>query len=218
MEEEQLKAMAAQLRKPDGPEGTKIGKWMNEGNAFMNMSTIKALNITAHDNILEIGMGNGIFVHEILDNNATTTYTGCDFSNLMVEESIQNNQDFVASGRAKFQVQTADRLPYPNHSFTKIFTVNTLYFWEDTSRTFGELHRVLSPTGTLIIAIRPKQLMQKMPMTKYGFNMFTKDELCTLIENNNFLVLDVQENTEPPMDFNGQTVILEHIIVKAIKK
>ena len=60
MDEEKLKTIAAQLRQPSGEYAIEVGKKMNEGNHDINLYTIKALNLKPGDNILEIGMGNGL--------------------------------------------------------------------------------------------------------------------------------------------------------------
>ena len=60
--EEEIKEVAAQLRKPVGENGTEIGKLMNVGNAPMNRHTLAVLNPEPNDSILEVGMGNGFFV------------------------------------------------------------------------------------------------------------------------------------------------------------
>ena len=69
MDIETAKKVAIQLRKPEGEFGLKIGKKMNESNAYMNLFTIKNLPIKTNDKILELGMGNGFFVNEIFKIN-----------------------------------------------------------------------------------------------------------------------------------------------------
>ena len=74
------KTLAEQLRLPDGSLGIKVGENMNKGNRLMNLESIRQLNVTDNDNILEIGMGNGFFVKDILSLADNVHYTGCDFS------------------------------------------------------------------------------------------------------------------------------------------
>lgn len=215
MDETTLKEFAKQLRKPEGQFGLEVGEKMNKGNVHMNRLTIEALQVVADDNILEIGMGNGFFVGEILKKDPTVTYTGCDYSSLMVEASEKLNAPFVKSKRAEFFLATADKLPFKNETFSKVFTVNTLYFWEDHAMVLAEIHRVLKPKGKLFIAIRPKALMQHYPFVKYGFTMFSADEVTDLLHKNKFMVTDTFEKPEPEQEINGEKVRVSTLIVIA---
>ncbi len=216
MDEEQAKAMAKQLRQPEGEEGIKTGTWMNEGNVNMNLATIEALAAQPHDQILEIGMGNGYFVKDIVGVHESIKYTGCDFSEVMVQESIKNNQSWIDKGQVAFYYNSAEQLPLPDKQFNKIFTLNTIYFWEDHGKILAELRRVLTNDGTLMIVLRPKHQMIKYPMTKYGFNMYTKEEAVDILENHGFKVVEATENMEPDFLLNGMLMKMENIIIKAV--
>lgn len=215
MTEEELKEMAAQLRKPSGEYGLKTGEWMNNGNFQMNQETLKVLDPKNAEQILEIGMGNGLFVKDILKNKPLLRYTGCDFSNEMVKEAKKLNSTAVNSMQALFIQTNANKLPFENGSFDKLFTVNTIYFWDDESAVLKEFKRVLRPGGSLIISLRPKHQMIKYPFTKYGFTMFSKEDLNLLLKNNGFLVSHVYENTEPDLELHGEILKLENLIVIA---
>src|SRR5258705_1216602 len=125
MEYKDFKTIARQLRKPHGALGKETGAMMNKGNKLMNLAAIEQLEINTNDNILEIGMGNGFFVKHVLANDKTIQYAGCDFSELMVEESINYNRNFVKNRQASFTRADASDLPYKNEYFDKVFSVNT---------------------------------------------------------------------------------------------
>ena len=217
MDEEVLKMIAAQLRQPTGKDGLETGERMNVGNKYINLYTIEALNVQANEKILEIGMGNGFFVRNILDIDDTVSYTGLDFSVDMISESTRVNEEFIENGRAQFQLGEASNIPFPDNSFDKIFTINTIYFWEDPEKVLSEFKRVLKPTGRIYISVRPKSTMQNYPFVKYGFNMFSKEDLKLLLENNNFKVLETIEKEEPLMDKYGQFMTPESLIIIAAK-
>lgn len=217
MNEEQLKGIAAQLRQPHGEDGKMTGERMNQGNARMNRDTLSALNARADDNILEIGMGNGFFVKEILEKDSSIHYTGVDFSELMVVEAEQMNDVYVKEGRAVFVHADVASLPLDNDLYTKIFTVNTIYFWEDPAKNLAQIKRVMRTDGRLYIGFRPRHQMEQYPFTKYGFNLFSQEEVTKLLIDNGFEVVNVKLNKEPDFDFNGQTIVLENIVVEARK-
>jgi ubiquinone/menaquinone biosynthesis C-methylase UbiE len=214
MEEEKYISMAAQLRKPEGEAGIKAGESMNQGNKFQNLQTIEAVNPSPNDKILEIGMGNGLFVKEILAKHPSIRYTGFDHSVIMVNEAKRINSESVAQGSAEFVLGDVSKLPFPEKSFNKILTINTVYFWKDIGATFRELRRVLKPGGTLIVSIRPKHQMENYPFTRYGFTMYSTAELKELLIANRFGIKDVHENREPEYEFNGNLLTMENVIVE----
>jgi ubiquinone/menaquinone biosynthesis C-methylase UbiE len=211
--EDEIKLAAAQLRKPEGEWGVKTGLRMNEGNEHMNKNALRLLNPVAGDNILEIGMGNGYFVQDIMGANADIRYVGCDYSDIMVEEANRINEAFVQSGRATFVHGDVEKMPFDNHAFNKIFTVNTLYFWENPTLVLTELKRVLTPNGQLMICFRPKYIMAQYPVTQYGFTLYDKTELVALLQDNQLQVTLVDELVEPPQDMWGTEMKRESVVV-----
>jgi len=217
MDAETLRIIAQQLRQPHGEQGIQVARKMNEGNLDMNRFTIEALKVKPYDRILEIGMGNGFFVKEILSADPSVRYAGCDFSPIMVDEARILNRDFIQSRQAEFYLAAADALPFPEEIFHKTFTINTIYFWEDTRKVLSEIHRVLKSGGQALISLRPKSVMENYPFVRYGFRLFSKDEVTKLIRENNFLVKDVIEKKEPHQEINGMKVPVETLIVVAEK-
>lgn len=214
MEESFLQTLAAQLRRPEGEFGKKVGENMNLGNAQMNRHALRRLAAGPGDRILELGMGNGGFVRELLGPDKTIRYTGADFSGLMVDEATALNQDLVAAGRARFVLTDGLCLSFDDAAFDKAFTVNTIYFWPDPAAQLAEFRRVLRPGGTLLVAIRPKDTMQLLAFTKYGFTMYSAEELEALLTANGFQVVGSVREEEPLRDFGGQILpSANHIVV-----
>ena len=209
--------MAAQLRQPTGEGGLMTAEMMNKGNAQMNKDALKAVGAEADDRILEIGMGNGYFVKEILNVDPSVRYTGCDFSELMVSEAAKMNAEWVGKEQAAFVFGDVAALPFEGGSFNKIFTVNTIYFWEDVPGAFAELKRVLSPDGKLFLSFMPKYQMEKYPFTQYGFKMYDKEDVEQLLVANGFPVVSAKVNREPDFILDGRALTMENIVVEAIR-
>jgi ubiquinone/menaquinone biosynthesis C-methylase UbiE len=218
MDETSYQQLAAQLRHPAGEAGIQTGEWMNRGNTQINLDTIAILNATAGDNILEIGMGNGFFVQHILQKDDNIQYTGADFSDVMVKEAERINAAWIDKGSAKFVMSDVAALPFVNAIFNKIFTINTIYFWDDTVTILSEIKRVLQPAGKLIVTLRPKRQMKNYPFTKYGFNMFSKEEAEQLLTKNGFAILQALEIQEPDFELNGELVKMESLVIEAVKE
>jgi ubiquinone/menaquinone biosynthesis C-methylase UbiE len=218
MDEKSAKAIAAQLRQPSADDGIRTGKMMNEGNAGMNRASINILNPSKNDIILEIGMGNGFFIQEIVSRHPSIQYTGVDFSETMIAEATRLNKSWMDSGQVHLIHTSVNSLPFSDNTFTKIFTVNTLYFWDDEKKVLEELKRVLKPGGKLIITIRPGDQMRNYPFTQYGFKLFSRDQLITLLADNGFQNVMATENQEPDFELNGQKLKMSNIIGHGIKQ
>ncbi|MEP6948903.1 MAG: methyltransferase domain-containing protein [Ginsengibacter sp.] len=217
MTEESFKSIAEQLRKPHGTIGKDVGIKMNEGNLLMNKDTISELGAQANDNILEIGMGNGFFVKYILSVDETIKYTGCDFSEVMVDEAAIYNEQYIKNKQAQFHVADACNLPFNNEHFDKIFTINTVYFWDDVEKVLSEIKRVLKKKGLFIISIRPESIMNNFPFTKFGFNKFSGTGLAELLAENGLIVNSIIEKEEADIDLFGEKTKNGFLIVKAKK-
>ena len=215
LDENSMRELAGQLRKPEGEMGVQTGERMNMGNKAMNLETINQLEVAPNDTILEIGMGNGLFVAKILDVDSSVSYAGIDYSSTMVVEAGKLNGVYVANGQAQFTVALAEDLPFDAHTFSKAFTVNTTYFWEEPKTVLTELHRVLIPGGKLFIAIRPKDAMEKCPFTQYGFTLYNAGDVSALLAANGFVVDKIVEVEEDAVEVNGEKFMPESIILFA---
>ncbi len=210
MDQEEL---AAQLKKPDGKLGTEVAAMMNKGNELINHWAIDALQLQPNDKVLEIGMGNGYFVKNILNMHPSIQYHGIDFSELMVDEAIRINDKYIASGRAGFSFGTASSLPFHSKTFTKFLSVNTLYFWGDAAAELSEIRRILQPGGIAVFAIRSKSAMDFMPFTEYGFRKYNEEALHQLMISNGFSIKGCLAKKEPGYMFEGTFIELENYVI-----
>jgi ubiquinone/menaquinone biosynthesis C-methylase UbiE len=217
MTEEDLKSIAEQLRKPNGIMAKDSGEKMNDGNRMMNTETIKELVLEKNDQILEIGMGNGFFVKKILENDKTISYTGCDFSKEMVAEAKRMNAQFIEKRQAFFNHGDAHDLPYKTGIFDTVLTVNTIYFWKDAHKVLSEIRRVLCENGKLVISLRPKSVMEDFPITKFGFQTFSRNDMEKLLSQNGFSIEKIIERTEPDLEFFGEKLKNKFMIIRCCK-
>lgn len=215
--EEQYKLYANQLRHPHGTMGKEVGERMNKGNRLMNLEAIHQLQPSGTDRILEIGMGNGFFVGDILSENKEVKYFGCDSSTSMVEESILLNDRWIKNGQADFVTGEAQNLPFENNFFDKIFTVNTIYFWDDKNAVLTDISRTLKKNGLLIIALRPEWVMKTLPVTKYGFEFFTVESVSKLLASHGLSVTNVVEKEDEDVKLDDLKLPNAFVIVNAIK-
>lgn len=212
-----FKLMAAQLRKPQGDFGKEVALQMNVSNDVLTLSSIAALNLSAGDKVLEIGMGNGLFCKDILQVE-NTRYTGCDFSELMVSEASGINRDFIAAGKANFVLANAADMPFADASFDKVFTINTIYFWDEPAKILSEIKRVLHENGILAIGLRTEESMKVLPFIQYGFTVYDKPKIQRLLEENGFEIIDIIVEMDKKIERENDTVQMENMIAVCTHK
>lgn len=123
--EEEAKAIAGQLAQPAGEAGIEVANMMHETNATMTKRTFAALQPVAALNVLELGHGNANHLADFLAANKFH-YTGLELSSTMHEIAKKTYQNERAINKVKFELYDGTNLPYADHSFQRIFTVNTL--------------------------------------------------------------------------------------------
>jgi ubiquinone/menaquinone biosynthesis C-methylase UbiE len=206
------KELAAQLRKPEGETGLQVGLMMNKGNEMMNLQAIANLHPSEGDKILEIGMGNGRFVKNILELNDNLSYRGLDFSSLMTDEAKIINKEFTEAKRANFITGEASEIPFPGGFFNRIMTVNTIYFWGDAEMELKEMKRVLAPGGHAVVAIRPRSTLNQLQFSQHGFRLYDENELEQLLMKNGWKVKKIEKLQEPEIYFMEKNILMEFII------
>ena len=51
---------------------------------------------------------------------------------------------------------------FANEFFSKVYTVNTIYFWTDLAAGFDEVRRILRPGGIFVNGFYPKETLDKL--------------------------------------------------------
>ncbi|MDR3287329.1 MAG: class I SAM-dependent methyltransferase [Prevotellaceae bacterium] len=187
-----LKYIAGQFEKPTGFGGQISTLIMNIINRKMYSKTIDILNITNKDTILDIGFGNGKMLKKISSFNPQKLY-GIDISEDMLKSAIQLNTTAISANKMELFLADVQNLPFADNFFDKIYTINTVYFWQNYENCFSEIKRILKPDGLFINTCLTKKQLEKLIITKYGFNKFTLEELKNLTEQNGFSDVDIVE-------------------------
>jgi len=197
------KELASQLRHPHGEMGKEVGLEMNKGNVHICLNSYKLLRVSKGHNILEIGMGNGFFVKDLLRMEDDLHYTGADFSEEMVMDAKKSNIDLINSGRVIFEKASIEKLPFADAAFDRITTTNTIYFWPNPVESATELLRVLKPGGMLLVAYRTKSCMDQMAFSEFGFSKYDPSGVEGLLEQAGYTDLETQTIEEPELEFDG---------------
>jgi len=160
--------IAHQLKQPSGWFGKLItARFLNRVNAPINSLMFSCLDPKPTDQILEIGFGGGDLMSRMVQNTELPLLAGLDFSPEMVafcKQRFRNQSNVVLS------CGSVEAIPYPSNFFSKIGTVNTIYFWPDLKQALQECWRVLQKEGSLTIGFASKLSLQKShKITQHGF-------------------------------------------------
>ena len=211
--EEQLHQIASQLSNPTGEDGIRTADMMHMSNIGMTRSAIAALSLTKNDIILELGHGNGKHIDEILSKADAIAYYGLEISELMSLTAREGN----LQGNASFKLYDGVNIPFDAKYFTKIVTVNTLYFWKDPIYLLNEIHRVLKPGGKFCCAFAQKDFMENLPFTKFIFELYDINKVEKLIEASYFNNMEFKEYVEQLKQRDGESIERKYTVLSLEK-
>lgn len=185
-----LKELAKQLGNPEGEKGIEVANMMNATNIGMTKHAIESLNLDKDDVVLELGHGNCGHLSFLMKQAENLKYFGLEISELMQQEAIKSNQNYIENNSAEFELYNGTEIPFDDESFDKIFTVNTLYFWQNPDLLLNEIYRILKPNGILALTFADKSFMEKLPFTTFGFNLYSLKDAEELLQKNQFKILN----------------------------
>jgi ubiquinone/menaquinone biosynthesis C-methylase UbiE len=214
LSETELQELAKQLHCPSGKDGIKVGEMMNFTNNNIINKTIHSLNLKKGEAVLEIGPGNGVHISELFKIIPDLNYTGIDISKTMVSQAKTLNSGLK---NVSFHLTEGKTIEFKANKFDKIFTVNTIYFWQNPQEYATEITRVLKPGGKLAIGFIPETTMQKIPFAKYGFTHYSISAVSALIERTGLTVTSAVTATEIVMSNSGNEIEREFVIMTAEK-
>lgn len=217
MNDNDLKALAGQLRQPDGAMGIEVANMMHAANIGMTVHAIDRLFITENSRILELGHGNGKHLPYLLQQKEGVTYYGLEISKEMNREAADLNRGFIEKKQAVFQLYDGLHIPFADHYIDRIFTVNTIYFWQDPVFLLSELYRVLKPGGRLNIAFAQQHFMETLPFTKYGFTLYDDEKMEQLIRKSAFRIAGTETQTEAIESKTGDRISREFTTISVEK-
>ncbi|MCL1882995.1 MAG: class I SAM-dependent methyltransferase [Defluviitaleaceae bacterium] len=177
--------IAKQLSNPSGIGGKLVFSVMNRQNRPLYEDVIRLLSPSDSDNILDVGCGNGNVLN-MLASCSGCTLAGVDFSESAIKSALSRNRKFVNSGRMNLVCQDMSSLPFPDSSFDKVYSINTVYFWNNLDDTLTEIRRVLKPNGLFLNALFTNETLDKIPFTQIGYTRYMPEELIGAGKNTGF--------------------------------
>lgn len=145
-------------------------------------------HIHDHDNVLDVGCGNGYSTVRHLAKNLASI-TGIDFSEAMVREARKRRLECAQAGKLRFEQGDVRDLPFPSESFDVVYTTRTLInlpTWEQQQQGIHECLRVCKTGGAVILCEafwEPLVLLNALrslkalaPLNEHDFNRYLKKQ------------------------------------------
>jgi ubiquinone/menaquinone biosynthesis C-methylase UbiE len=167
-----------------------IARWLDQASAAMNKLTLEQLSIKAEDRVLEVGFGGGDLLEQILSTSPCRYVAGVDLSIDMVKVARRRLRRHIRDGKAEVRQGNIEALPFGDGEFTKLCSVNTLYFWRDPSRALSECRRALVKGGRILLCFNSKEDLALWRGHRYGFRLYELAEVEELLKNAGFTAIE----------------------------
>jgi SAM-dependent methyltransferase len=210
--------LASHLGNPQGDIGLAVGEFMNRLNLKLSDDAYGRLGLKAGDHVLEVGVGNGLFIPSLLNLAADTRYTGIDISETMLAAAAKANAAAVASGRVKLNLASVDDMPLDDASVDGAVTVNCIYFWPEPIKALAEIHRVLKPGSCLVVAATSPETAATSPHATRanGFRIYDTATLEAMHRAAGFSSVTIDTYFENVKRADGSPYARKYLMVRAV--
>ncbi|MBN3555832.1 class I SAM-dependent methyltransferase [Fictibacillus nanhaiensis] len=136
---------------PKGLIGTYIVEKMVRQHKPETEWTIKLLGLQNQDCVLELGCGAGYAIQMISEKYQVQEIVGIDLSATAIRSATARNKKSINNQKAKLLEANFNNLPFQDNMFTKLYSIQTIYFWNEIDSIVSEIYRVLKPGGIVVI-------------------------------------------------------------------
>ncbi|WP_407462556.1 class I SAM-dependent methyltransferase [Methanobrevibacter sp.] len=172
---------------PQGKLGNIQLKSMNKEHTPVSLWGLKHLDIAPDNIILDVGCGGGMNLNRMAQ-TAKKVY-GVDYSIESVKLSREVNEDLIRMGKVEVLEGNVLDLPFDDDTFDIVTAFETVYFWPDIVKSFGEVKRVLKPGGMFLIGCESNgadNLIMKMSEKFMKMTVYNDEQLCEFLKQNDF--------------------------------
>ena len=181
---------------PRGLAGRITYSAMNIGHKAIYKNVAEVLAPQSDDDLLEVACGNGYFLKKFAPQ--VRSVAGLDLSELGIRLASKKHADRVAAGTAQFVCADASRLPWDDDTFTAVTSMGGLPGFSRPEESLKQIHRVLQPGGRAVLSIEWNAEDGKdhtKEHEKYGFRIWTEDEVRALVGGAGFSDVSIAYKT-----------------------
>jgi arsenite methyltransferase len=187
-----LKVLVPQLARPRGVLARLIAPMLDRGNHTINLHALAALDLRPRARVLELGFGGGVGLALAIAHEPTLALAGIDPSAEMVERCAKR-----FGSKVSVALGSVENLPVEAASYDKVYGVNVVYFWPDLDQAWREIQRVLAPGGTLVLGVRPKEILQRLHFDEAGHRVWNPTQYAESLANAGFVEVQARRVPDP---------------------
>ena len=171
-----------QFGNPRGLLGMYTGEKMVKQHVTETQWTIKLLNLQQNENILELGCGAGYAMKLLLEQSSVSHVVGLDLSKSILRSATIRNRNEINKGRARLVQGNVSELDFQDEYFTKVYSIHSLYFWDNLPKTISDIYRILKPKGTVVLTLSDG----KNGEISLGIKDMVEKQVVPIMEKNQF--------------------------------
>ena len=181
---------------PRGFVGRMTYSMMNIGHKAIYKNVAEVLAPQLDDHLLDVPCGNGHFLRKFAPQ--VCSIAGLDISELGIRLASKKHADRLAAGTAEFVCGDAAELPWQDGRFTAVASMGGLPAFSQPEESLKQIYRVLRPGGRAVLSIEWNAEDGKdrtKEHEKYGFRIWTEDEVRALMEEAGFSDVSITYKT-----------------------
>jgi ubiquinone/menaquinone biosynthesis C-methylase UbiE len=196
------RVLAGQLSKPRGIMGRFVlGRLWNRRNAKLNEVTLDLLELEAEDRVLDIGFGGGYLLGRIIPRVERGLAAGVDASPAMVRSARARWRHAIEAGRVDIREGRAEALPYPDGHFTRVSSVNSIFYWSAAEQGIAEIYRVLQDNGRVVLTFTCKRDLETRPFVRQGIRTYDEEEVQRMVATAGFKEIEAVRGSDRHREF-----------------
>ena len=126
------------------------GESMERGHRPVGEQAIAHMAVGRDARVLDVGCGSGWATRLLAEIAFEGSVTGIDISDEMIRVARESSEGL---SNVRFEVATAEQLPFPDNSFTHAFSMESLYYYRDIPKALKEIQRALIPGGLFVSVV-----------------------------------------------------------------
>lgn len=180
--------LARQFANPTQLWAGALARLWNHHNRALNDTALAALELAPGERALEIGFGGGYLLNRMNRLLGSGSLSGVDISPAMVAYCRRRFKE------ADLRCAAVDALPFPSGRFSKIVSVNSIFYWPEPAAGLAELRRVCCPGGRLVLVFTDRFSLQNRPFSKGGIRLFSGEEVDAMLKSAGYTPLHLDRH------------------------
>ena len=166
---------------PSGFLGSLMLSGMNMGHSPMAKWAFTQFEVPDEGKLVDIGCGGGFNIRRLIERSKNGFVYGVDISETSVVKSRKTNRKHLGK-RCEVLQGSADMLPLEDNSIKLATAFETVYFWDDLIKSFGEVMRVVAPGGRFVVINDPGDPNKHWEDMIPGMKSYTPEEIKAAME------------------------------------